>query len=156
MAGVKASLPSSASRKGVSSLEFRHASICAKVVATSSKVSCTLPTTFLKCCKKLLTAASHKLQKCGACTGVKCHSMCWAVQRPEIERCFSGQSRNLNSSRHSHEVPTKLIPQSLHILKGFPRRAMNLLRVARSAAIVKSGTGSRLTLSMWVWELSQI
>ena len=46
--GVNTSTPSSASRRGVSDLQLRHASACAKVVVSSSNVRCMFPMILLR------------------------------------------------------------------------------------------------------------
>ena len=68
--GVSTSIPSSGCARGVRGLEFKHASICVKTVASSSKVSQTLPTILRKWHLKPLMAASHKPSKRGTCSGV--------------------------------------------------------------------------------------
>ena len=48
--GVNASIPFDGSGSGVRGLELRHASICARTVVSSSYLSLTSPTIFLRCC----------------------------------------------------------------------------------------------------------
>ena len=61
--GVNTSNPSESSGRGISGLEFRHASIWVRVVVSSSYVNLASPTTLLRCCLKLFTDASHRPPK---------------------------------------------------------------------------------------------
>ena len=70
--GVNTSAPPSASSRGVSGLEWRHASICANLVVSSSNVKCTFPTILGRWYLKLFTTASHRPPKCSTCSGMKC------------------------------------------------------------------------------------
>lgn len=58
-------------------LELRQASIRDNKVWNSSNVYLVDPATFLKCCLKLFTPASHKPPICGAPGGMKCQVMFW-------------------------------------------------------------------------------
>ena len=141
---VSASIPSSASGTSVSGLEFKHASIYIRTVVSSSNVSLTSPTIFLKFFM-LLTAASHKPPKCGACSGVNLHCTCMphVVQKSPI--CSSEFLTNSTNSWISLAAPMKFMPWSLHMMDGFPRRAMKRQNVAINVVVVSSVTGSTCT-----------
>ena len=143
--GVKSSIPSDASGKGVNGLELRQASICVSTVVISSKVNFVTPTTFFRCFLKLFTAASHKPPKCGACLGVNFHLMLKVVQKSEGSFCESFCLKNDFNSPSSLAAPTKLVPWSIHITDGFPLLAINRRRVAMNEAVVKSDTYSKCT-----------
>ena len=77
--GVNTSISLSESGRAVSGLEFKHASIWASVMVSSSNVR--PQTTHPKWCLKVLTAASNSPSKCGACSGVKFHLMPCSAQK---------------------------------------------------------------------------
>ena len=59
--------------------------------------------------------------------------------------CVPCLLRNSYISFNSRVAPTKLVPWSLKIKLGLPRRAVNHLRAAMKASVVRSETGSKWT-----------
>ena len=97
-AGVNVSILSDASGKST--------------VVISANVNFVPPTTTFKCFLKLLTTASHKPPKCGACSGVNFHLMLEAAQKSGRSLCLSPCFKNAFSSSSSCAAPTKLVPWS--------------------------------------------
>ena len=75
---------------------------------SSSYVSLTSPTTFLRCRLELLTASSHNSPKWGAYSGINFHCILWCVR-------LSGSSGSLTSFLISLAAPTKLVPGSRYV-----------------------------------------
>ena len=132
--------------RGVSGLESKHASFCAKILVNSSKFSQTSSTTLLKCCLNLLTAASHRPLKCGACSGVKCQLMFCSEQKSEIDSCSFALLRNEYNLSNYFAAPTKLAPSLLHITMAYLILATNCRSVAINAAI--GATSVRITYGL--------
>ena len=119
-------------------MEFRHACICVNKVVSSSNVSLVSPTTTFRCFLKLLTTASHRPQKCGACSGMNIHCVFWLSQQLDID-----ESRTILLI--SLAAPMKFVPLSPHMVAGMPLRATNLHNVVIKASVVNSVTASKCT-----------
>ena len=90
-------------------------------------------------------AASHNPPKWGALLGIKCQSMPWLELKSHTTALIFWERRNSYSSFNEWLAPTKLVPWSLHIDVGLPLLAMNRLRQARNASVVRSETTSKCT-----------
>lgn len=138
--GVNASTPSSPQDKGTNGLLLRQASIWVKIVANSSNVSLMVATTLFKWVFMLFNAASQRPPKWGACSEINLHSMFWVEQNLEMILCAFCCPRNSKNCFSSWFAPTKLVPWSLQIKEGLPRRATNHLKQAMKASEVRSDT----------------
>ena len=118
--GVRVSNPSSSELSGISGQLLRQASIWERTVLNSSKFKRASPSIFFMWDLTLLTFDSHNPPKCGACSGIKDHSIPWEEQKLRILSLDVCSLRNANNSFNSRAAPTKLDPWSLQILTGLP------------------------------------
>ena len=79
---------------------IKHASTYVRSVVISSKVSLISPMTRLKWVLAPLTAASHRLPKCGSRSGMKCHSMFKLEQNGPVAR----NVKYFNDMQIEHDV----------------------------------------------------
>ncbi len=138
--GVLSEVGVLSSEYGTSGRQFKQASTWVRVVVSSSKVSFVSPTMHLRCFFMLRTAASHKPPKCGERSGMNLHSMPFDPQNSETICCVFCSTKNSLSCCNPRFAPTKLVPWSLQISEGCPRRATNRRRAAMKVSVVKLDT----------------
>lgn len=136
--GVSTSIPSSLKELiGTSGRLLRHASTCARIVENSSNVSLTGEITHLRWSLTPFTADSHIPPKWGDLSGMYFHCIP-RVEQSEIAPWVIWWLRKAFSSFSSWLAPTKLVPWSLQISDGWPRRAVNLHNAAMKDLVVST------------------